>query len=146
MRFVFFILVVSLHFCFAKSYLKLYDKDGKEVPFPNDRLIILNFMAYSCGHCIAEIPIFKKVLSKPEYADKFVLYAFAIDGKENNLKDKQFPIYSNNPKNNVIFPVIGTPTTYIVDPSGKKLEIIYGSVTEKSLEEFLKSSLKKCSK
>lgn len=143
MKFVAFILFFLIKLSFAQSSIKLYDKNGNEISFPKDKLIILNFMAYSCGHCMAEIPVFKKVLSKPEYADKFVIYGFAIDGKENNFKDKQFPIYSNNPKNNVVFPVMGTPTTYIVDSSGKKLEIIYGSITEKKLEQFLKESLKK---
>lgn len=143
MKFIVFIFLVLIKLSFAQSPLKLYDKNGNKISFPKDKLIILNFMAYSCGHCMAEIPVFKKVLSKPEYADKFVIYGFAIDGKENNFKDKQFPIYSNNLKNNVVFPVMGTPTTYIVDFSGKKLEIIYGSITEKKLEQFLKESLKK---
>lgn len=143
MRVIFLSVMFIFAFAFSKNPVKLYDKNGDEVVLPKDRLTILNFMAYSCGHCMAEIPVFKKVLAKPEYRDRFVIYAFAIDGKENNLKDKSFPIYANNPKNNVVFPVMGTPTTYIVDPYGKKLEIIYGSITEQSLETFLQGSLKK---
>lgn len=143
MKFVFILIFLSFTVGYSKTAVKLYDKNGNEIPLSKDKLTILNFMAYSCGHCMAEIPIFKKVLSKPEYRDKFLVYAFALDGKENNLKDATFPIYANNPRNNVIFPVMGTPTTYIVDHTGKKLQIIYGSITEKSLDNFLKQSLEK---
>lgn len=137
------ILLLLLVSRFAEARVKLYDKNGAEVNLPQDRLIILNFMAYSCGHCMAEIPVFKKVLAKPKYKERFAIYGFAVDGKENNLKDPYFPIYTNNPRNNVVFPLMGTPTTYIIDPRGKKLEIIYGSITEKSLEDFLSKSLEK---
>lgn len=138
------ILIIGLSF--GSSNVKLYDKFGKEIPLPQDKIIILNFMAYSCGHCMAEIPIFKKVLKEPEFKDKFVIYGFAIDGKENNFQDKDFPIYANNPKNNVLFPTMGTPTTYIISPSGRKLQIIYGAVTEENLRKFLRESIKKVNK
>lgn len=143
MKVVVSLLILLLSSGFVDAGVKLYDKNGSEVSLPQDRLIILNFMAYSCGHCMAEIPVFKKVLAKPQYKEMFAIYGFAIDGKENNLKDPYFPIYTNNPRNNVVFPLMGTPTTYIIDPQGKKLQIIYGSITERSLEEFLSKSLEK---
>lgn len=138
-------LLLSIMTLFQISFgdVKLFDKSGRKIPLPKDKILILNFMAYSCGHCMAEIPVFKKVLSKQEFRGRFVLYAFSLDGRENNLKDPGFPIYANNPKNNILFPTMGTPTTYIISPSGKKLEVIYGSVTEKSLEDFLQNSLRK---
>lgn len=143
MRFISALLVLIFYVQIAKSEIELLDRSGKEIPLDKSRLTIINFMAYSCGHCMAEIPIFKKVLSKPQFKERFVIYGFALDGKENNFKDKEFTIYANNPKNNVIFPVLGTPTTYIVSPEGKKLHVIYGSVTEESLERFLNESLRK---
>ncbi|MCX7738818.1 MAG: TlpA family protein disulfide reductase [Hydrogenothermaceae bacterium] len=139
------ILILSIITLFKTSFgeVKLFDKSGREIPLPKDKILILNFISYSCGHCMAEIPVFKKVLSKQEFRGRFILYTFSLDGKENNFKDPEFPIYANNSKNNVLFPTMGTPTTYIISPSGKKLEVIYGSITEKSLESFLQNSLRK---
>lgn len=121
----------------------LLDKSGNPVFLPENKIILLNFIAYSCGHCMAEIPTIKKVLKDPEFKDKVVVIAFAIDGKENNLKDKDFSIYANNPKNQVIFPIMGTPTTYIISPNGKKLAVIYGALTEENLRRYLREAISK---
>ncbi|MEJ5172755.1 MAG: TlpA disulfide reductase family protein [Hydrogenothermaceae bacterium] len=144
MRYIFLVILV-FGLSFGSSKVKLSDKSGREITLPKDKIIILNFMAYSCGHCMAEVPVFKKVLKDPEFKDRFVIYGFALDGKENNFQDRDFPIYANNPKNNVLFPTMGTPTTYIISPSGKKLQIIYGSITEENFRKFLRESLKKVS-
>ncbi|HEV09254.1 MAG TPA: TlpA family protein disulfide reductase [Sulfurihydrogenibium azorense] len=142
-KFWFIILVIaSLSFTQTKKVL-LLDKNGNPVPLPQDKIILLNFMAYTCGYCMAEIPTIKKVLQEKEFKDKVVVIAFALDGKENNFKDKDFPIYANNPKNQVIFPIMGTPTTYIINSSGKKLAIIYGALTEENLRKYLREAISK---
>lgn len=141
MKRLFLFLTFFINIAFGKD-IYLLDKNGNKIELPKDKIIIINFMAYSCGHCMAEIPIFKKVLKKEEFKDKFYIVAFAIDGKENNFKDKDFPIYANNPKNQVIFPIFGTPTTYIIK-NGKKINVIYGAITEENLIKFLRESLKK---
>ncbi len=122
------------------------DYEGNKIPLPEDKIIILNFMAYSCSSCMEEIPILKKVLSEDKYKDKFYLIGLAIDSKKNDFSDKEFPIYSNNRLNQVRFPVPGTPTTYIITPKGKKLVIIYGAVTEENLRKFLDEALTKYNK
>jgi thiol-disulfide isomerase/thioredoxin len=122
------------------------DYEGKEIPLPKDKLIILNFLAYSCSSCMEEIPILKKVLKEDKYKDRFYLVGLVIDSKENDLSDKQFPIYANNKINQVKFPVPGTPTTYIISPEGKKLVIIYGAITEENLRKFLDEALIKYKK
>ena len=122
------------------------DYEGKVIPLPKDKIIILNFMAYSCSSCMEEIPILKKVLKEEKYKDKFYLIGIAIDSQKNDFSDKEFPIYSNNKINQVRFPVPGTPTTYIITPKGKKLVIIYGAVTEENLRKFLDEALKKYKK
>ncbi len=121
----------------------LLDAKGNPVPLPKDKLIFVNFMAYSCSACMEEIPIIKKVMSLPEYKDKFAVIAFAIDATDNNLKDKDFPIYANNNLNQVRFPVPGTPTSYIITPNGKKLVVIVGAVREDTLKKFLNEALQK---
>ena len=121
----------------------LVDKNGNPIPLPKDKLIVVNFMAYSCSSCMEEIPILKKVLKEPEFKDRFTLIAIAIDGDKNDFSDPEFPIYANNSINQVRFPVPGTPTTYIITPEGKKLVYILGAVTEENLKKFLREALDK---
>lgn len=143
MKKVFFLVLMLFSLSFSKEKTLLLDKFSNPVPLPSDKLIILNFMAYSCGHCMAEIPTIKKVLKEKEFEGKFIVIAFALDGKDNNFKDKDFPIYANNPKNQVLFPIFGTPTTYIINPSGKKLAVVYGALTEENLRKYLREALSK---
>lgn len=141
MRKVLFILFLIANLSQAKEILK--DKFGNPINLPKDKIILINFIAYSCGHCMAEIPIIKKILKEDEFKNKVIVIAFAIDGKENNFKDKEYPIYANHPENQVRFPIFGTPTSYIITAEGKKLAVIYGSLTEKNLREYLREALKK---
>jgi len=126
-----------------KSKYILIDAQGNPIPLPKDKLIVVNFMAYSCGACISEIPKMKDVISKERFKDKFQIIALVIDSKKGDFSDPLFPIYANNNINFVKFPVPGTPTTYIITPEGKKLITIYGAVTEKTFRKFLIEALKK---
>jgi len=121
----------------------LVDKSGKEIPLDKDKIIIVNFLAFSCVSCMRELPVFKKVLNEPKYKGKFQFVGIAIDSSEGDFSDKNFPIYPNHNANFVRFRVNGTPTTYIILPNGRKLVVIYGAVTEKSLRKFLDEALKK---
>ncbi len=121
----------------------LTDKTGNPVPLPKDKLIIINFFAYSCSACMKEMPILKKTLQEPEFKGKFQIIGMVLDSDKPDLSDPNFPIYPNNNKNFVRFKVLGTPTTYIITPEGKKLVIIFGAVTEKSFKNFLREALEK---
>ncbi len=124
----------------------LIDINTNPVPLPEDKLIVLNFMAYSCSACIEEIPVMKKVIQEEEFRDKFQIIGMVIDSKTGDLSDPLFPIYPNHRQNFVRFPVPGTPTTYIITPRGKKLIIIYGAVTEEKFRKFLREALRKAMK
>ena len=121
----------------------LVDKNGKPIPLPKDKLIVVNFLAYSCVSCMKEIPEMKKVISLPEYKNKFQIIGIVIDSSKGDLSDPLFPIYPNHNANFVRFPVRGTPTTYIITPEGKKLVSIIGAVNEESFKKFLNEALKK---
>ena len=121
----------------------LIDKTGNPVPLPKDKLIIINFFAYSCSACMKEMPILKKTLQEPEFKGKFQIIGMVLDSDKPDLSDPNFPIYPNNNKNFVRFKVPGTPTTYIITPEGKKLVIIFGAVTEESFKKFLREALEK---
>ncbi len=124
----------------------LINKEGKPIPLPKDKLIFVNFMAYSCSSCMKELPVIKKVLSSPKYKDKFAFIGCVIDADKDDLTDKNFPFYSCNKANFVRFPVPGTPTTYVITPQGKKLLFIFGAVTEENLKKFLDEALRKYEK
>ncbi|WP_457641604.1 TlpA family protein disulfide reductase [Persephonella sp.] len=124
----------------------LIDKNGNPVPLPEDKIIVLNFMAYSCNSCMKEIPVMKKIIQEPEFKNKFQIIAMVIDSERGDLSDPIFPIYPNHKQNFVRFPVPGTPTTYIITPKGKKLVTIYGAVTEENFRKFLREALKKAEK
>ena len=124
----------------------LVDKNGNPIPLPKDKLIVVNFLAYSCVSCMKEIPEMKKVISLPKYRDKFQIIGMVIDSPDGDLSDPLFPIYPNNNVNFVRFPVRGTPTTYIITPEGKKLVYIIGAVNEESFRKFLDEALEKYKK
>ncbi len=124
----------------------LVDKEGKEIPIPKDKLIFVNFMAYSCSSCMKEIPVIKKVLREKQYKDLFAFIGCVIDADKNDLSDPFFPMYTCNRSNFVRFPVSGTPTTYIITPDGKKLIVIFGAVTEENLRKYLNTAIKKYEK
>ncbi|WP_457644643.1 TlpA family protein disulfide reductase [Persephonella sp.] len=124
----------------------LVDKDGNPVPLPEDKLIVLNFMAYSCSACMDEIPVMKKVIQEEKFRDRFQIIAMVIDSDKGDLSDPVFPIYPSHRQNFVRFPVPGTPITYIITPDGKKLVTIYGAVTEENFRKYLNEALEKYEK
>jgi len=150
---VFLVIVMILSSCKNKSEKKesvsiskgavIVDINGNSIPLPEDKLIVLNFMAYGCSSCMKEIPVLKKVLKEPEFKDKFVLIGMVIDSTKNDFSDPEFPKYANNKVNFVRFPVPGTPTTYIITPKGKKLIYILGAITEESLKNYLRKALER---
>ncbi len=151
--FAFFILFSLLFLSCEKENkeVKLYpyilvDKNGNQIPLPKDKLIFVNFLAYSCSSCMRELPILKRVLSEKKYREKIAFVGCVIDAEKNDLKDKNFPFYACNKANFVRFPVPGTPTSYIITPDGKKLLKIFGAVTEKKLRAFLDEALRKYEK
>ena len=115
----------------------LIDVNGNPIPLPKDKLIVINFLAYTCSSCMKEIPEMKKVMTQSPYKDRFVIIGMVIDSEKGDKRDPLFPIYPNNRANFVRFPVSGTPTTYIITPKGKKLVIIFGAVNEKRFKKFL---------
>ncbi|WP_456464208.1 TlpA family protein disulfide reductase [Persephonella sp.] len=121
----------------------LVDKNSNPIPLPEDKLIVVNFLAYSCSSCMKELPVIKKVLREKDYRKKFSFIGIVIDSDKGDFSDPDFPIYPGHKQNFVRFPVPGTPTTYIITPKGKKLVIIYGAVKEENFRRFLNDALRK---
>ena len=121
----------------------LIDKSSNPIPLPKNKLIVVNFLAYSCGTCMKELPVIKKVLKEKDFTEKFQFIGIVIDSDKGDFSDPVFPIYPGHKQNFVRFPVPGTPTTYIITPKGKKLVIIYGAVTEGSFRNFLNQAIEK---
>ncbi len=153
-KYLFFLLFIFLFSCGEEKKNKaisnasaiLVDAEGNPIPLDKNKIIIVNFLSFSCVSCMKELPIFKKVLKEPKYKDKFQFIGLALDSSTGDSSDKEFPIYPNNNKNFVRFRVNGTPTTYIILPNGRKLVVIYGAITENSLRKFLDEALEKAKK
>jgi len=124
----------------------LVDKSSNPIPLPEDKLIVVNFLAYSCGSCMKELPVIKKVLREKDYRERFNFIGIVIDSDKGDFSDPDFPIYPGHKQNFIRFPVPGTPTTYIITPQGRKLVIIHGAVTEENFRKFLNQALEKVKK
>ncbi len=121
----------------------LVDRNSNPIPLPEDKLIVVNFLAYSCSSCMRELPVIKKVLREKKFKGRFQFIGIVIDSDKGDFYDPDFPIYPGHKQNFVRFPVPGTPTTYIITPKGKKLIIIHGAVTEENFRKFLKQAVEK---
>ncbi len=100
----------------------------------SDQWTVLNIWAQWCGPCREEIPEFN-ALAKHKVVN-VIGYDFDGDSGE-RLKHKvqamgiQFPVIEDNP-----FPVLALPlpqvlpTTLVINPKGKVMDIFYGPQTE----------------
>ncbi|WP_042546076.1 TlpA family protein disulfide reductase [Yersinia aldovae] len=129
----------------AAPQLAAYDLQGKAVALEQwkGKPVYLNFWSASCGGCLAEMAILDK-LSK-EYKDNVVVVAINTDSQQVDIK----PILVQR---NISYPVIrdqlgitqeryqviGTPTSFMIDPNGKVTELHQGARDEQALTASFK--------
>ena len=131
--------------------LKTVLLDGKPVALEQlkGKVVMVNFWATWCPTCKADMPQWQKFYDT--YKDKgFELIAVSIDDDEKELRTvtKQrgytFPVaWRNDDKTDDNFgDVIGTPTLYVVDKTGKVAWTKRGRVTYAQLQEIVEPLLK----
>ena len=131
--------------------LKTVLLDGKPVALEQlkGKVVMVNFWATWCPTCKADMPQWQKFYDT--YKDKgFELIAVSIDDDEKELRtvSKQrgytFPVawrYDDKTDDN-FGDVIGTPTLYVVDKTGKVAWTKRGRVTYAQLQEIVEPLLK----
>ena len=131
--------------------LKTVLLDGKPVALEQlkGKVVMVNFWATWCPTCKADMPQWQKFYDT--YKDKgFELIAVSIDDDEKELRtvSKQrgytFPVawrYDDKTDDN-FGDIIGTPTLYIVDKTGKVAWMKRGRVTYAQLQEIVEPLLK----
>ena len=131
--------------------LKTVLLDGKPVALDQykGKVVMVNFWATWCPTCKAEMPQWQKFYDA--YKGKgFGLIAVSIDDDEKLLRDVckergfTFPVawrYDDKTDDN-FGDIIGTPTLYIVDKTGKVAWMKRGRVTYAQLQEIVEPLLK----
>ena len=131
--------------------LKTVLLDGKPVALDQykGKVVMVNFWATWCPTCKAEMPQWQKFYDT--YKGKgFELIAVSIDDDEKLLRDVckergfTFPVawrYDDKTDDN-FGDIIGTPTLYIVDKTGKVAWMKRGRVTYAQLQEIVEPLLK----
>jgi thiol-disulfide isomerase/thioredoxin len=131
--------------------LKTVLLDGKPVMLDQlkGKVVMVNFWATWCPTCRAEMPQWQKFYDA--YKDKgFELIAVSIDEDEKELRTVAkergftFPIawrYDDKTDDN-FGDIIGTPTLYVVDKSGKVAWMKRGRMTYAQLQEVIEPLLK----
>lgn len=94
------------------------------------KYVLLDFWASWCGPCKASFPFMKQIYGKYK-SDKFEIFSISIDDDRNawlkELKNQALPWPSGWDKNGKsvaepAFGVVGIPSTFLIDPSGKIIE------------------------
>jgi thiol-disulfide isomerase/thioredoxin len=95
---------------------------------------LVNFFASWCPPCKAELPLFEQAYQKfSPYG--FRILAISMDDNENALmsflKDKHytFDIAIHSPGLGSKFNITGLPTSYLLDPKGNIIKVVYGEYT-----------------
>ncbi len=95
---------------------------------------LVNFFASWCPPCKAELPLFEQAYQKfSPYG--FRILAISMDDNENTLmsflKDKHFTfdIAMHSPGLGSKFNITGLPTSYLLDPQGNIIKVVYGEYT-----------------
>jgi thiol-disulfide isomerase/thioredoxin len=116
----------------------------------NSKYLVLDFTEFGCFACVQSIPELSKIAK--EYADKLTVISFFVDKNQQRWKDslKQHPqnwtsLWDGNGQNgNTVlkYNVVGYPTFFIIDPSGKIIESFFG-YGENQLSDYLSKTLNK---
>ena len=134
----------------AAPALAAYDLKGNQVSLEQwkGKHIYLNFWASNCGGCLAEIPSLEK-LSK-EFGDSIVVVGINTDKDDMNIQalldERQVSFPNVRDQLSITqerYQVIGTPTSFLIDPNGKLTAQYIGMLHEPELKAIFEKSRQK---
>lgn len=120
-----------------------FDLDGNKVFLEKfkGKPILVNFWSSTCGMCLIELKSFEKLAA--QHPEKIQLLAINIDGENSDTrkvveKNKlNLPIVKDQLKITAErYQLVGTPTSFLIDPTGKILYKFEGLIPDKTLQQL----------
>ena len=113
------------------------------------KVTLIQFWATTCGTCIAEMPLLKKI--HQQYSDQnyqTIAIAMSYDPEEQVrgfTQKNQLPFMVAMDKNNQLVQIFGnitlTPTTILVNPKGQIIGTFICPVDQNRLQEMIQTNL-----
>jgi len=116
------------------------DGNSHELDDYRGRTVLLNFWGTFCPPCVNEMPLLDS--THDQYSDELVVLGVNLDEPELTVRsfveryDIAFPILLDNMKVQRMYGVFQYPTTVVIDPAGKIIDIKIGEFT--SREQILR--------
>ena len=120
-----------------------FDLQGNKVSLSDwqGKTVLINFWSETCGACIAELRILQQWAEK--YPNQVQLVAMNIDGEKADTqaivtkRQLTLPIFKDQMKITAErYQLVGTPTSFVIDPSGKVIYKFEGLLPEEELQRL----------
>lgn len=105
------------------------------------KTVLINFWSETCGACIAELRTLQQWAGK--YPNQVQLIAMNIDGEKADTqaivtkRQLTLPIFKDQMKITAErYQLVGTPTSFVIDPSGKVIYKFEGLLPEEELQRL----------
>ena len=105
------------------------------------KTVLINFWSETCGACIAELRTLQQWVEK--YPNQVQLVAMNIDGEKTDTqaivtkRQLTLPIFKDQMKITAErYQLVGTPTSFVIDPSGKVIYKFEGLLPEEELQRL----------
>ena len=103
--------------------------------------MLINFWSETCGACIAELKTLQQWAEK--YPNQVQLVAMNIDGEKADTlaivtkRQLTLPVFKDQMKITAErYQLVGTPTSFVIDPNGKLIYKFEGLLSEKDLQQL----------
>ena len=105
------------------------------------KTVLINFWSETCGACIAELRTLQQWAEK--YPNQVQLVAMNIDGEKADTqaivtkRHLTLPVFKDQMKITAErYQLVGTPTSFVIDPSGKVIYKFEGLLPEEELQRL----------
>ena len=105
------------------------------------KTVLINFWSETCGACITELKTLQQWAEK--YPNQVQLVAMNIDGEKADTqaivtkRQLTLPIFKDQMKITAErYQLVGTPTSFVIDPSGKVIYKFEGLLPEEELQRL----------
>jgi thiol-disulfide isomerase/thioredoxin len=139
-------LLLFIFACSVNAETIFHDLQGNKIPFSSlsGKWVFINYWASWCHPCLAEIPELNRFYQKQK--DNVVVFAVNYDAlplsEQLSLIAKlgiSYPALIDDPSQSLqLGEITGVPITFVYNPQGKLMGQLYGSQTERDLNQVIK--------